>query len=107
MLPHVILVGTGQTVFMWLLSLVLAGGLGTPPVPSPERLLYPTRAERIQICRTPKTPTTEAALRAARQRAGQRQVWFTHLLRCCEGLALGATRSIQHSSGLPRNSMRG
>lgn len=62
---------------MWLLSLVLAGGLGMAPAPSPERLLYPTQVERLQSCRTPETPTTEAELRAARERAGQRQVWFT------------------------------
>lgn len=62
---------------MWLLPLVLAGGLGMAPAPSPERLLYPTQAERLQVCRTPRTPLTEAELRAAGQRAGQRQVWFT------------------------------
>lgn len=61
---------------MWLFSLVLAGGLGMAPATSPERLLYPTQAERLQNCRTPDTPTTEADLRAARERAGQRQVWF-------------------------------
>lgn len=61
---------------MWLLPLVLAGGLGLAPAPSPERLLYPTQAERLQRCRTPDMPSTEAELNAARQRAGERQVWF-------------------------------
>lgn len=62
---------------MWLLPLVLAGGLGMAPAPSPERLLYPTQAERLQSCHTPDVPATEAELNAARQRAGERQVWFT------------------------------
>lgn len=62
---------------MWLLPLVLAGGLGAAPAPSPEHLLYPTQAERLQICRTPEPPPTAAELRAVRQRVGQRQVWFT------------------------------
>lgn len=39
LLPHDRASGGGQTAAMWLFSLVLAGGLGTAPAPSPERLL--------------------------------------------------------------------
>lgn len=61
---------------MWFLSLVLAGGMGTAAAPPLERVLYPSFAERLQACRTPVPPSTEAELNTARRQAGQRQVWF-------------------------------
>ncbi|WP_216322562.1 hypothetical protein [Deinococcus aestuarii] len=61
---------------MWLLSLVLAGGLGTAPLPSPERLLYPSNEERLTHCLTPRAEPTDAQRRALRERTGNRQVFF-------------------------------